>query len=46
MASLIKETDKTNIIGTNAVIGERGEIAGIHCKIADIKKYTFAGRAN
>ena len=30
IASLIKDTDKTNIIGINAVSAPNGDIAGIH----------------
>ena len=33
--SRIIDTDKTIIIGTTAVAGAKGEIIGIHCKIAE-----------
>ena len=46
MPSLINDTDNTIINGTTAVDAPNGDIIGIHCIIAHIKKYTFAGRMN
>ena len=44
--SRINGADKTITKGTIAVVGPKGDIIGIHCKIAEIKKYIFAGRLN
>jgi len=40
------ETASTKINGATATYALRGEIAGIHCKIAVTKKYMFAYRLN
>jgi hypothetical protein len=40
------DTDKTKIKGTTAVTGVKGDIKGIHCNIAQIRKYMFAKRTN
>jgi hypothetical protein len=46
MPSRINDADKTIIIGIKADDGDKGDITGMHCKIAEIKKYIFAGRIN
>ena len=40
------DTDKTKTKGTTAVTGVKGDIIGIHCKIAQTRKYIFAKRTN
>ena len=40
------ETDKTIIKGTTAVAGVKGDIIGMHCNIAQIRKYMLAKRIN
>ena len=44
--SLIIDTAITVMKGITAVSGPIGDIIDIHCKIAHIKKYTFAKRRN
>ena len=44
--SLITETERTTTIGITAELGPKGESCGMHCNMAQTKKYIFAKRTN